>query len=276
MTSAAKSAGNSAKGHARNAADSKPVKIGARIGIAAYGVTHLIIAWLALQLAFGSGGQTDQQGAFAALGQQPFGRFLLWFMAVGFVAVALWRLEQAIWGYNYVDDKSKKTRKKVTAGVKVVLFAVLAVMAARTAMGSGGGGGGQQQATAGVLGMPGGQILVGLAGLIVLGVGIKKIVDGIKTKFVEDMDLPSQKQARQTAIRTGQVGFVAKGTTIGLIGVLLTVAAVRFNPEQATGLDAALKTLAEQPYGTVLLILMAIGLAAYAVFCAFDARYHRV
>jgi hypothetical protein len=275
MTSAAKSAGNSAQGHAHNAADSKPVKVGARIGIAAYGVTHLIIAWLALQLAFGSGGQTDQQGAFAALAQQPFGQFLLWFMAVGFVAVALWYLETAIWGYSYVDDKTKKTRKKVTAGVKVVVFAVLAVMAARTAMG-GGGGNGQQQATAGVFGMPGGQILVGLAGLIVLGVGIKKIVDGIKTKFTEDMDLPSDRKARQAAIRSGQVGFVAKGTTIGLIGVLLTIAAVRYNPDQATGLDAALKTLAEQPFGTVLLVLMAIGLAAYAVFLAFDARYHRV
>lgn len=275
MTSAAKSAGNSAKGHARNAADSKPVKVGARIGIAAYGVTHLIIAWLALQLAFGSGGQTDQQGAFSTLAQQPFGQFLLWFMAVGFVAVALWYLETAIWGYSYIDDKTKKTRKKVTAGAKFVLFAVLAVMAARTAMGSGGGNG-QQQATAGVLGMPGGQILVGLAGLVVLGVGIKKIVDGVRTKFTEDMDLPSDRKARQAAVRSGQVGFVAKGITIGLIGVLLTIAAVRYNPEQATGLDAALNTLAAQPHGTVLLVLMAIGLAAYAVFLAFDARYHRV
>ena len=84
-------------GTAREAADSKPVKVGARIGLAAYGVTHLLIAWLALQVAFGGGGQrTDQSGAFQTIAAEPFGRVLLWVLVVGFAAVALWRLEQAI------------------------------------------------------------------------------------------------------------------------------------------------------------------------------------
>lgn len=273
VTSAASSANQSA----RQVAQSRPVKVLARVGILAYGVTHLLIAWLALQIAFGnSGQQADQNGAFQTLAQQPFGQVLLWVLVVGFVAAALWRLEQAIWGFTYIDDNKKVVRKKAMSAAKAVLFAVLAYLAGSTAAGSSSGGGQQQQATAGVLGLPGGQILVGLVGLIIIGVGIYKIVRGWQTKFTEDMDLPSDKRARTTAIRAGQVGYIGRGAVTGVVGILVVLAAVQYNPGEAGGLDAALKTLAAQPFGSILLILVALGFAAFAVFCAFDAKYHKV
>lgn len=274
MTSAA----DSAKGSARQAARSEPVKIAARVGLFAYGITHLLIAWLALQIAFGGGGQeADQTGAFQTLAQQPFGQVLLWVLVVGFAAVALWRLEQAVWGYSYVSDTGKQIRRRVAAGAKAVLFAVLAVLAGSTAAGSGAsGGGGQQGLTATVMGWPGGQLLVGAVGLGIVAVGAKKVHDGVKRKFEQDMSLPSDPSARKVAVRSGQIGFVAKGVAIALIGGLVVAAAVRFRPDQAAGLDAALKTLASQPYGPYLLAAVALGLAAYGVFCFFDARYHRV
>jgi len=168
MSSSAESAAQSANQSAKTVATSKPVKIGARIGLVAYGITHLLIAWLTLQLAFGGGGgQANQSGAFQELAQQPFGRALLWVLALGFIATALWRLTQAIWGYGYETDRAKNIRKRATSGAKVVVFAALAVLAATTAAGGGSGGGGQQRATAGVLGLPGGQFLVGAAGIAV-------------------------------------------------------------------------------------------------------------
>ena len=273
MTDAAQSANRSAK----RAARSRPLKIAARVGILAYGVTHLLIGGLALQVAFGQGGQqADETGAFQALAQQPYGPPLLWLLAVGFVAAAVWRAELAIWGYDYVSDTTKVVRKKAVSGVKAVIFVVQAVIAGTAAAGGGGGGGGQQQATAGVFGLPGGQILVGVIGLVVLVVGVVKVVEGAQKKFLDDMDVPSDRRARTLLERIGQVGNIAKGVAIGLIGVLLIVAAIRFRPEEATGLDAALKGLAAQPYGPYLLIAVALGLIAYGVFCFFDARYHRV
>lgn len=273
MTSAAQSANESAK----DVAQSRPVKIGARIGIFSYGITHLLIAWLALQVAFGGGGEkADQSGAFQQLAQQPFGRVLLWVLVVGFVATALWRLEQTVWGYSYVSDRTKKIRKKVASGAKVVVFAALAVLAAMTAAGSGGGGGGQQRATADLLGLPGGQLIVGAIGIVIVVVGGRKVYQGWKKSFLDDMSLPSDRRAREVAERTGQVGFIAKGVSIALIGVLVVVAAIRFRPDESSGLDAALKGLAAQPFGPYLLAAVALGLAAYGVFCFFDARYHRV
>lgn len=273
MTSAAASANQSAK----DVAESRPVKIGARVGLFAYGITHLLIGWLALQVAFGGGGgeKTDQGGAFQELAQQPFGRVLLWVLVVGFVATALWRLTQAIWGFGYVSETTKKIRRKVSSGVKVVIFAGLAVLAGQTAAGGGGGGGGQK-ATAGLLGLPGGPFLVGAAGLVIVVVGGAKVYAGWKKKFLDDMSLPSDRRAKEVAERTGQVGFIAKGIATALIGVLVLVAAVTFDPAKASGLDAALKGLVAQPFGPYLLGVVALGLIAYGIFCFFDARYHRV
>jgi hypothetical protein len=201
---------------------------------------------------------------------------LLWVLVVGFVAVALWRLEQAIWGYSYETDRTTNIRKRAVSAGKAVIFVVLAVLAAQTAAGGGGGGGGQQGATAGVLGLPGGQFIVGAVGIGIVVAGVVEVVAGVKRKFVRDMDLPSDRKAREVAVRTGQIGFVAKGVAIALIGLLVVIAALRFRPEEASGLDTALKTLAGQPFGPYLLIAVALGLAAYGVFCFFDARYHRV
>jgi hypothetical protein len=51
---------------------------------------------------------------------------------------------------------------------------------------------------------------------------------------------------------------------------------VSFDPSKANGLDPALKALGGQQFGVFLLGAVAVGLAAYGVFCFFDAKYHRV
>jgi hypothetical protein len=276
MTDAAGTA-HQAAGTARQVADSEPVKFGARIGLAAYGVTHLLIAWLALQVAFGGGGgqRTDQTGAFQAIAAEPFGRVLLWVLVVGFVAIALWRLVQAVFATAGVQDQKEQIKKRVETGARAVVFIALAILAGRIAAGGGSSGGGQK-ATAGVLGWPGGQFLVGAVGLGIVAVGAMKIKHGWEKKFLEEMDTPSDRRARQVVERLGQVGSIAKGASLALIGVLVVVAAVQFDPAKANGLDPALKALAGEPFGMFLLAAMALGLAAYGVFCFFDAKYHRV
>lgn len=263
---------------AKDVADSTPVRIAARVGLLSYGLTHLLIAWLVLQIAFGGGGQrANATGAFEQIAQNPVGRALLWVLVAGFVAVAFWRLQQVVWGFSYETDRATRLRKRAASGLRVVLFAGLAVLAGRTAAGGGGGGGsGGQRAAAGVLGLPGGQFLVGAAGVVVVVAGVIKAWSGWKKRFISDMNLPLHPRARRTAVLTGQVGFVGRGFATVLVGVLVVVAAIRFRPEEANGLDGALRTLAQQPFGPWLLVLVALGLTVYGVFCFFDARYHRV
>jgi hypothetical protein len=245
-----------AAGTARQVAKSRPVKYGARIGLVAYGITYLLIAWLALQVAFGSSGErTDQNGAFQTIASEP--------------------LEQAIFATGGVQDQSEQIKKRVENGARAVIFAALAIIALRTALGAGEQGTGQE-AAAGALGWPGGQFLVGAIGLVLVAIAVVKAKHGWEKKFLEEMNLPSDQKARAAVERLGQVGSIAKAVALGLIGVLVVVAAVQFDPAKANGLDPALKTLAAQPFGMFLLAIVAVGLAAYGVFCFFDAKYHRV
>ena len=272
VSRAAASAGSSAK----DVAHSTPVRIAARVGIACNGVLHLLIGYLAVQVALGSGGQADQNGALATIAAEPVGRVFLWVLVVGFAAVVLWRTVSAIWGFGYLDRTKMITKKAVSAG-QAVVYAALAVAAATTAVQGRSSGGGGGQATAGLLGLPGGQALVGLVGLGVLVGGGVLVYQGWTSGFTEDQDLGgADRRARTLNERTGQVGFVAKGIAIGVLGVLIGVAALTFDPQKANGLDSALKTLREQPFGVYLLIAVGIGIACYGVFCFFDARYHRV
>ncbi len=267
-----------AAGAAGRAGDSDALEHLARIGLIAYGVVHLLLAWLALQLAWGggSGESADQAGALATLAEQPLGRPLLWLLAVGLVALAAWQAAEVLrWRSRLSssgDARKKALEKTGKAVAKAVLYAALAVLAVRTATGSGGGGG--QQQAAGVFGWPAGRWLVALVGLVVIGVGVYLVHKGVSKRFLEEVDLgQAPPQTRRLVTRLGQAGFPAKGVALGVVGALLVYAAVTFDPAQATGLDGALRTILGAPFGKVLLTLVAIGIAAFGAYCLVRARY---
>ena len=85
-------------GVADRATDSDAFEYAARAGFAASGVLHLLIAYIILRIAFGSGGNADQSGALATLAGQTGGAVILWVAAVGLVALGLWRIAEAIVG----------------------------------------------------------------------------------------------------------------------------------------------------------------------------------
>jgi hypothetical protein len=242
-------------------------------------VVYLLIAYLAIRIAFGSGKgrSTDRNGALQTIAEQPFGKIVLWIVALGLFAFTLWQFAQAAVGFSWEREGRKRIAKRVGAAAEGIIFGTIGVTAAKLAMGGSGGGTAQNKTmTAKVLAMPGGQLLVGLAGLIVVAVAAFLAYRGIAKKFTEDLDLHRATAAqRKAAERLGQAGYVALGVAYGLVGVLIVIAAVRFDPGKATGLDAALKTLAGQPYGKVLLTVVGLGLAAFGVYRFFDARYRR-
>jgi hypothetical protein len=267
--------GGEAERSVREAAGSEPMRIGARAGLVANGLMHLLVAWLAVRVAGGGGGRADQAGALQAIAGQPFGALLVWLVAAAFVAVIIWRLREAVWGFRYLP-RLPRLGKRLFAVGQVLVYGGLAVLAGRVAAGAGAGSGGQG-VTAVLLRVPGGRWLVVLAGAVLLVVGGVTAVNGWRKTFVEDMDLAGAgRWVRALAVLFGRAGAVARGVAFAVIGVLVILAALTYQPARAEGMDAALRTLAGQPYGPWLLGLVAAGLACYGVFCFFDARYHRV
>jgi len=252
----------------------------ARVGLIAYGVVHLLVAWLALQLAWGGGGgEADQSGAMATLADQPLGKPLLWVLSVGLIALAVWQLAEVLLyraGLQGSGDAKKKAAGKIVKSVaKTVVYAFLAVTAIRFATGGGKSSSDQQQQTvAGVFGWPGGRFLVGIAALVLIGVGANHVRKGIKKSFLKEIDTAQASAGQRRAIeRLGQVGYPAKGVALALVGGLLGWAAITFDPDKARGLDGAMRTLLDAPFGKVLLTLVALGIAAFGVFCFFRARF---
>jgi Domain of Unknown Function (DUF1206) len=123
---------------AQQAGDSASLEVLARGGLIAYGVVHLLIGWLALQIAWGASARksADVSGVLRTLADEPFGKILLGLVAVGLVALALWQASEAIWGYRNREG-AERVRKQVTSGAKAVFYAALGVSAASVALGLG-------------------------------------------------------------------------------------------------------------------------------------------
>jgi hypothetical protein len=276
----AESVAGSALRSARQAGDGDALEHLARVGLLAYGVVHLLVAWLALQLAWGGGGQSaDQSGAMATVAESPIGKPLLWVVAVGLIALAAWQAAEIIrWRHGWSASgkaRTKALRRSGRALVKAVIYAALAVLAIRFATGSGTSSSqSQQQTTAGVFGWPAGQWLVGAAGLVLIGVGAWHVRKGMNKHFLKEIDTSQASSgALRLVTRLGQVGFPGKGIALAAVGALLIWAAVTFDPAKATGLDGALRAILDLPFGQILLTLVALGVAAFGAFCLVRARY---
>lgn len=259
--------------------ESAPVEGLARMGLVAYGVVHILVGWLALAIASaGSGQSADTSGALKTLAAQPFGRLLLALVAIGLLALAFWQLTEAIWGYR--DRQGlKRRRKQISSTGKAALYCALGVSAATVALGGGGGSStsrAQQERTSGVLSWPGGQTIVVLAGLLIIGLGVNSVRRGVVRSFCKELNLGAMSAgARAAVVRLGQVGHIAKGIALGAVGAVLTYAAWTFKPAESRGLDGALRKIAERPLGDVALSAVAIGLMAYGLFAIAESRYRR-
>lgn len=272
---------DSAMGAAGQAGDSDALEHLARVGLIAYGLVHLLIAWLALQLAWGtSGAQADQSGALATLAQQPLGEPLLWVLTVGLLALALWQAAEIFrWRHGLSASGDRRKQAWVRTGkavAKTFIYLTLAVLTFRYASGTGQSSSSStpQQTAAGVFGWPGGRWLVGAIGLVVVGVGIYHIYKGISKRFLEEIDLAECSAGiTRVVTRVGQAGFPGKGVALGLIGGLLVWSAITFDASKADGLDGALRLVLDAPGGQVLITLIALGIAAFGAFCLVRARF---
>lgn len=253
----------------RQVGESKPVEYGARLGYAVSGLLHLLIGWIALRVAWGGGGgSADQSGALGTLARTTGGPLILWVAVVGFALLALWQLTEAVTGAHGAEasDRAK------SAG-KFVMYAALAWSAFSFAKGSGKASSGQtRDVTASLMTHTGGRLLVGLIGLAVVGVGGYHVYKGWAKKFLQDL----QERPGDWAVQAGRAGYIAKGVALVVVGVLFVVAALQGSSKKATGLDGALKTLGDQPFGTALLTLVALGIVAYGIYSFARSRYAKV
>jgi hypothetical protein len=270
----ARSVTNDVKDAAQDAAESESINWAARAGLTARGVVWIVIGILGVLLAQGAHTQhVDQKGAIQELLSKPYGEVLVALMAVGFLGYALWRLAEAAFG---VTGEGKKAGARAKSLARGIAYLVLAGTAVTAMLGSTSSQSSQQESlTATVMSHTGGRVVVALVGLVIIGVGTALVVEGWQLKFMRYFRaVPSS--IRRWVVHLGRIGTIARGVVFALIGVLVVTAAWTVDPRKAGGVDGALRTLLQQPYGTVLALVASVALVAFGVYGLAEARYRRV
>jgi hypothetical protein len=264
----------------RRTANSKPLKIAARVGFVARGAIYVLIGLIALQIAVGHGGQADRGGAIAQIADKSYGTFLLWVLVVGFAGLALWRFSEAAFGAVAPDGHETSERLKSLARAVLYSFLFVSTLQYVTGTSSSATANGNKQSeewTARVMEHTGGRSLVGLVGLVVVAIGVMLAREGVTKEFLERMSFGgSAAGVRSIVEKLGVVGNLARGAVVTTAGVFLIIAAVRFSPSKAEGIDGSLRAFADTPLGPFLLILVALGLVAFGLFSWCEARWRRV
>lgn len=255
----------SARTTARRAGDHPVIEAGARLGYAASGLLHLVLAWLTLQLVIDNGGgSADQTGALAQLAGTAVGKALLWVLLAGFVLLGLWQVTEAV---------ARHGRHRVRPAAKAVVYAALAFSTISVLRGSSSSSDQQTRSvTARLMAQPAGVWLVGVLGAVVVAVGLFHVVKGARAGFLEDL----REHPHRWVIRIARLGYIGKGVALGAVGGLFAVAALNHDPQKAGGLDDALHQLLGLPAGPVLVVAIAVGFACYGLYSFARARYARV
>jgi hypothetical protein len=264
-----------------DAADSTWLERLARAGLAARGLLYVVVAILAVQVARGHDQtRADKQGALQTVVRQPFGRLLVLALAIGFAGYAIWRFVEAAVGPRDEDDERKALVKRAGYAARGAVYTFFFGSAVKLFIWSNKAATSERPEadwTARVLDWPGGTWLVQAVGLVLIGSGLYVGWRGLSGKFRKRLKSYEMGASERRWVRAvGTVGMVARMVVWTMIGVFLIAAARQHDPQQAVGIDGALKRLADRSYGPVLLVVVAFGLAAYGLYSFAEARYRRV
>jgi hypothetical protein len=260
---------------ARQAWESPAAHVVARAGLTARGIIYLLIGWIAVLVALGrSSREADQEGALQLLGSKPYGSVSLWLLGIGFAAYALWRLSEAAYG---VAGVGRAFRPRLDSLSVAVIYAGLAFLTLKVSAGSPGPPDQAQDLTATVMQHPGGRWLVGIAGVVVIIVGLDFVTLGVRQTFMKYLLITQMRRRTRRIVRTlGIIGTAARGVVVAVFGGLVIDAAVSHNSAKVGGVDKALLTLRDEPFGPVVLLLVASGLFIFGVYALCEARWRRV
>ncbi|MFC7216842.1 DUF1206 domain-containing protein [Streptomyces polyrhachis] len=260
---------------ARRSADG-PLTAAGRAGFTARGVIYVLIGVLAVRIALGGGGeQADRQGALQQVGAQPFGKVMLWALVVGFGSMAIWRAARAALARG--PDRTLASR--LLDGGRAVFYAAVCWATAAYAAGGAASGGDETSKdwTASVLELPYGRVLVGAGGCLLIGIGTVLAVRAAMRRFLKQLDTGGMSlRTKQVVTVLGVLGGVARGTVFVVAGVFILVAALRFDPDEAKGVDDTLRSFTQTPAGPWLLVAVAVGLVLFGGFSFASARWRKL
>lgn len=244
-----------------------------RVGLVAYGLVHLLVGWLALQLAFGDRSENaSNSGAMQELAKQPFGEVLVWAIAIGMFLLVIWRLLELVWGHQEKDG-GDRVKARAVSGMKAVIYAVVGITALNVVIGARSSKGGSTW-TKTVMEWPAGQWIIAGVGLGVIIYGANHVRKGFTEGYAKHLDAEGKSgSAGKAYLMFGKVGYLGKGIAIAVVGGLILYGGLTQDAKKSGSLDQALHKVLTYPFGQALLVVIAAGLVCYGLFCFARARH---
>lgn len=263
------------------------IRVG-RIGWFAKGVVYVLSGLLALAVAAKAAGWDDDAsstgdqeaspvGAIKTVANSVGGLLLLWLLAAGMLLYVAWRVISAILpGANDASALAHRVGYLASA----TMYTAFAFSAIELALDAGEEPDGNETVTdisSSFMSYSVGRVIIGLVGLIVIGVGCYRGFKGATRDVEDELNLSRTPPARHRWLRRlGAVGEVGRGIGFSLVGFFLLRSAMTYDASQATGLDGALRRLAREPWGVVVVVAVAIGFTAYGLFCLATFTHRRL
>jgi hypothetical protein len=249
----------------------------ARFGLVSKGIVYCLMGVLSVLAAFGlSREKGDKAEAFKVIYGQPFGQILLIVIGLGLLGYVMLRFFQA---FKDIDNKGTDIKgivDRLGYTLSAFLYLGIGVYALKLVFGDSGGGEGDSRkfVVSKVLEYPGGEYMVGIAGLIVIGMGIYQIIRGITGRFMKRVNL-IRSNMRDTFKAAGTIGYISRGIVLGIIGYFLLHAAWLSDPDEAQGTGAAFEFL-QNKVGSVMMAVVALGLIGYGFFAFVKGKYQKI
>ncbi|MET0862823.1 MAG: DUF1206 domain-containing protein [Nakamurella sp.] len=253
-----------AAAHGQRVHKSRTFDVFVGIGLVTYGIVHVLIACIAVKIAWtGAKGNDSQDAALAAMAETVFGEVLLWLTALGLAALALWQIFETIWRRHPEEGRLSKAFGRVGSTFSAVAYLTLCVSAARVALaGRAAREGRRTPATTSATEELLLRFLIIVIGVVFVVLAVRSVYRGLRRRFGDDLI----EQVNPGILILGQAGYIGKGITLGIVGALMIITAID-GKTGPPGIEAVLRLLNLSPAGGVLLVLKAIGLALFGVYC---------
>jgi len=264
----------------KQAAASPLLELLERLGYLVRGALYAVMGLLALGIALRvTGGQTtDLSGSLVFLVSNPFGKLMLVVVAVGLAAYSLWGFTRAIYDPLHRGSGASGYAARLGFVSSAMSYAAIVILALQLLAGSGAPSGDSTQKTiASVLTHPAGGGLTILIGLIAIAIGLGQFLEAYQANFAKDLKGAEMTPSERTwAIRFGRFGMFARGVTFLVIGWFVVQAGIHHDPAQAQGFGGAFVFLLAQPFGRIVLGIVALGFVALGLHSFACARWIRL
>lgn len=267
-------------GAVKHAAANPALELLERLGYVVRGVLYAVMGFLALRIALAQPGgkATDLSGSLVWLIGNPFGKLVLIVTIIGLAAYSLWGFVRAIYDPLHRGHDTKGLAARIGFLTSALSYAAIAFFALQILAGQGAASHDSTQKTiSSLLTNPAGGFITELLGIISIGIGIGQFIEAYRATFKNDLKAAEMSQSeKEIAIGLGRFGMAARGVTFLVIGWFLIQAGIHHDPGKAQGFGGAFLFLLAQPYGHVLVGIIALGFVALGLHSFACARWVRL